>query len=145
MKMRKRKVKAYFTVEASLVLPIVIGSIIFVICFLLYWYNRCLMEQDVSMYTIRAAQMTRLTAEDVPREMTAWRREYLTDKHYAWESSDLYISLKHNEIRITRTGRLLLGDRIWNAEVACAARRMDQAGFLRLCRRLEQKDLEEKK
>ena len=37
MKMRKRKVKAYFTVEASLVLPIVIGSIIFVICFLLYW------------------------------------------------------------------------------------------------------------
>ena len=145
MKMWKRKVKAYFTVEASLVLPVVIGSIIFVICFLLYWYNRCLMEQDVSMYTIRAAQMPRLTAEDMPREMTAWRREYLTDKHYAWKNSDLHISLKQSEIKITRTGKLMLGDRIWNAEVACTARRMDPTGFLRLCRRLEQKDLEEKK
>ena len=38
---------AYFTVEAALVLPVVIGAILFVIYMMLFQYDRCLLEQDI--------------------------------------------------------------------------------------------------
>jgi len=43
--MRNRN--AYFTVEAALVLPVVIGAILFVIYMMLFQYDRCLLEQDI--------------------------------------------------------------------------------------------------
>lgn len=41
------KKNAYFTVEAALVLPIVIAALLFVIYMMLFQYDRCLLEQDM--------------------------------------------------------------------------------------------------
>ena len=62
MKKHKGSIEAYFTVEASLVMPVVIGSVIFVICFLLYWYNRCLMEQDLSVMAVHIPTMDTISS-----------------------------------------------------------------------------------
>ena len=41
-----KRVSAYMTVEAALIIPIVMGSILFVVYMMLFQYNRCLLEQD---------------------------------------------------------------------------------------------------
>ena len=39
--------KGYMTVEASLVLPVVFGVMMFVLSLLIYSYDRCMLEQEV--------------------------------------------------------------------------------------------------
>ena len=48
---------AYFTVEAALVVPVVMGTMLFVIYMLLFQYNRCLMEQDIGAMVIWGSNM----------------------------------------------------------------------------------------
>lgn len=45
--------KAYFTVEAACVLPIVFGVYIFLIYGMFYQYDRCLLEQDVALQVLK--------------------------------------------------------------------------------------------
>ena len=77
MKKHKGSIEAYFTVEASLVMPVVIGSVIFVICFLLYWYNRCLMEQDLSVMAVKASQSEAKTGSGGQMHQARRRRSIL--------------------------------------------------------------------
>lgn len=134
--MKKRgKMDAYFSVEASLVLPMVVGSIIFVVCFLLFWYNRCLMEQNLNGLAVKASQSDSGSMEELERELGKWQDEYLTDKHYAWESGEVVTSLRLNWYEFKQDGKLLLGDRTWKAQVTGKAMRIHPTPFLRLCRR----------
>ena len=136
MKRRKGYLEAYFTVEASLLLPVVIGSIIFVICFLLFFYNRCLMEQELSMISIKATQSSAQTPEELEQELKTWRDENLTDKQYAWEMASVSMSRKQNRFEFRREGKLLIGERLWKAEVTGSAPVLNPAAVIRLCRRL---------
>lgn len=136
MKWRKKGLGAYFTVEASLVLPVVIGSIVFVICFLLFWYNRCLMEQDLATYAVKTAQSRAGNVEDVEKELRDWKKEYMTEKYYAWELEDLTMSIRHDWVELRRGGRLMMGERLWKADASCGTLRMHPASYLRICRRL---------
>ena len=45
--------KAYFTVEAACVLPLVFGVYIFLIYGMFYQYDRCLLEQDVALQVLK--------------------------------------------------------------------------------------------
>lgn len=45
--------KAYFTVEAACVLPIVLGVYVFLIYGMFYQYDRCLLEQDVALQVLK--------------------------------------------------------------------------------------------
>ena len=136
MKRKKGSVGAYFTVEASLVLPIVIGTIIFVLCFLLFYYNRCLMEQDVAILTIRAAASGEKTAEELKTQIFSTQKTYIAEKYYARDKGEINLSLTHDKLELKRTGQLLLGDRIWKAKVSSSARQIHPATFLRLCRKV---------
>ncbi|MBQ9490666.1 MAG: hypothetical protein IKO03_02475 [Lachnospiraceae bacterium] len=145
--MRKKKrwgVSAYFTVEASLVLPIVLGSIIFVICFLLFWYNRCLMEQNTAILTVGVAQMGETSREARQNQIIQWQTGYVKNKHYAWELSSIHLTVRPGSLQVGRSGQLLIGDRIWSTETACEASILNPAAFLRLCRKITL-NLEEKK
>ena len=128
-------VKAYFTVEASLVMPIVIGSIIFVMGFLLFWYNRCLMEQDLSMLTVKGSQIKEEDPEKFLEELRDWQREYFPEKYYGWTRGEITYSRERNVIRLNEKGKMILGDWVWKAEVTGKASRMNVASFLRTCRR----------
>ncbi|MBE5861320.1 MAG: hypothetical protein E7295_00545 [Lachnospiraceae bacterium] len=138
--MRKKEKRhgagAYFTVEASLVLPIVLGSLIFVICFLLFWYNRCLMEQNTAILTVSVAQVGETSREARQKQLLQWQTGYVTNKHYAWKMSDIHLAVQNKEVQVSRSGQLLLGDRLWRAEASYDALIMNPTAFLRLCRRI---------
>ena len=40
---------AYFTVEAALIIPLVLGILVFLIFIMFYQYDRCLLEQDIGI------------------------------------------------------------------------------------------------
>ena len=136
MKKHKGSIEAYFTVEASLVMPVVIGSVIFVICFLLYWYNRCLMEQDLSVMAVKASQSEAKTPEELGQDLRGWRGKGMKEKHYAWEMSEVSMSKEKNWITLQRNGRLLMGDRIWRADASGKASQIDPSSLLRVIRRM---------
>lgn len=132
----KKRVGTYFTVEASLVLPVVIGSIIFIISFLLFWYNRCLMEQELAMIAVKASQSEAQTPEELERELREWRGECLTDKYYAWDVETIISSRKNNWLEFRRKGNLIMGETTWKADASGKALRISVAPFLRTCRKL---------
>ncbi len=135
--MRKQKsIQAYFTVEASLLLPTVIGSIVFVICFLLFWYDRCLMEQDLTMLAVKAVQSDSEKEEDVSGELRKWKSENLTEKYYAWQLGEAKMSKERNWIEIKREGWLWMGDRIWKAKATGGGMQIHPVPYLRTCRKL---------
>ena len=133
--LRRKSVKAYFTVEASLVMPIVIGSIIFVMGFLLFWYNRSLMEQDLSMLAVKGTQVNAEDPEQFLGELRDWQSDNFSEKYYGWTRKGITYSRERNVIRLSEKGMMILGDRIWKAEVTGSALRMNAASFLRTCRR----------
>lgn len=136
MKKHKGSIEAYFTVEASLVMPVVIGSVIFVICFLLYWYNRCLMEQDLSVMAVKASQSEAKTPEELGKDLRGWREKDMKEKHYAWEMSEVSMSKEKNWITLRRNGKLLMGDRVWRADASSKASQINPASLLRVIRRM---------
>ena len=50
-----RRVGGYFSVEAALVLPVVLGVYLFLITMLFVQYDRCLLEQDMASMLIKAS------------------------------------------------------------------------------------------
>lgn len=51
---KQRKIDGYFTVEAALVLPIVMSVYVFLIAVLLLQYDRCQLEQDMAAILLKA-------------------------------------------------------------------------------------------
>lgn len=135
MKRSGKRVGAYFTVEASLVIPIVIGSIVFIICFLLYWYNRCVMEQDLAMLAVEVTQSRAESVDELEQELRTWKADYMTEKDYAWEMSGVTLEMKGNQMELRRSGHLLLGNFVWKADASCKTMKIHPVTFLRLCRK----------
>lgn len=137
MNKQKGRVGGYFTVEASLVLPIVIGTIVFIVYVQLYLYNRCLMEQNTSMIAMQAARKGQGSIEETVRSVEIWRKQELPEGYVGWRVQEPYFSKKQNRIAVRREGYLLTDHTPWRAETAQEYRILNPAYFLRLCRRFE--------
>lgn len=126
--------EGYMTVEASLVLPIVLGVIVFIIYFQLFWYDRCLMDQRTAMLGIRMTRLETARQEEVESYLGDF---YFPEETVAWRESDLFISLSGNAWKLKNRGELLFDvDRNWSSEIAYVNRRLNPGTFLRLCRKL---------
>ena len=59
--------EAYFTVEAALVMPVVLAIIVMIIYMSFYLYDRCVMQQDCCVLSYRQS-IEKGTADRVSRE-----------------------------------------------------------------------------
>lgn len=78
----QKHVNGYFSVEAALVLPIVLGVYLFLIAILFVQYDRCLLEQDMASMLIKASNRSgtpQQQLEYLQELTTAWDRE-----QYLW-------------------------------------------------------------
>lgn len=101
-----KKVDGYFTVEAAMVMPIVIGSIVVIMYLLFFQYNRCLMEQDVGVLALRGATMQ---AEDNQERIGILREQVdkLNDEKYiVWDCGEVGLKLEKGRVRVERDGML---------------------------------------
>ena len=134
--MRKIRMSGYFTVEAAMVLPMVIGTIIFIIYMQLYWYDRCLMDQETAMLAIQAVNLKLENMEEIDEELTVWKEKNLTDKFVAWRQGEVVLTKQYDKIKLSRSGSLLTDHALWNANAQYENRLIKPASFLRLCRKL---------
>lgn len=71
--------KGYMTVEASLVLPLVFGMMMFVLSLLVYSYDRCVLEQEVMSYLV-GSQYREEKTEDWYLEKYVWMGVEILEK-----------------------------------------------------------------
>lgn len=129
-------IEGYLTVEASLLLPFVIGVIVYVIYFQFFWYNRCLMDQETAMTAVRAAQAGSVATETLQKEIWQWRDAFLTDRYVGWEADEPILTAELGKISVSGRGRLKLPNAAWNAEITYEVGRIDTAFYLRQLRRI---------
>jgi len=150
--MRDREAKmeknAYFTVEAALVLPVVMCTMLFVIYMLLFQYNRCLMEQDlgaVAMWGSREEAGDTAALEEKIRERLG--KLYL-EKYVAWEITRLDAGVEKNCFTVKGAGQLTFPvpewnfwdtENTWGVEPEYCFRRLSTVDFIRLCHKTKSK------
>ena len=87
-----KEIKAYLTVEASIVLPLVISTIVMTVFAFIYQYDRCLMEQNAAMLALYADSLRTQEADE-------WR--YLVSSRISEQNENAFLfSLKEREIKI---------------------------------------------
>lgn len=142
---RYKDVGAYFTVEAAIVLPMVMWIILLLVYMMFFQYNRCLMEMDMGALALKGCS---LQAEDNAALMVVLEEkisEIDENKYIAWNSSEITVRLNRGKVEVTRAGWLLypfagvgiegIGNS-WESEITYENKRLSPVSFVRLCRRI---------
>lgn len=102
------KVDGYFTVEAAMVLPIVLGTIVAVVYLLIFQYNRCLMEQDVGALALRGAVMQTQDGKERIRLMRQDAEGFYKEKYIAWRSGEVKLRQEKGRLYAEWSGEMEL-------------------------------------
>lgn len=138
---------AYFTVEAALVLPVVMSTILFVIFMLLFQYNRCLLEQDLGAVALWGSRQEASDVTELEEQIRERIAGMYHDKYVAWEITELEASLDKNIFSVQGGGRITFpvsrwilwsGSDAWKMEAHYSYSRLSPVTFIRLCHGLKQ-------
>lgn len=116
---KNNAVGGYFTVEAALLFPFVMGVILLVIYMFFFQYDRCLMEQSAAVLAMRGCTLQIVDTAELVQEMV--RQGGKEDRPYvAWEVEEVRVQTKGNAFIVTRNGRLKFPFRgldFWNGSI----------------------------
>lgn len=101
---KKRRLKGYFTVEATLVFPIVLMSVVLVIRILFFQYNRCLMEQDIGVLAFRGSVMETKDNRERMDELEKWEEMQDVQKYLAWNRGNTKMKIERGILRVEQNG-----------------------------------------
>lgn len=140
-----KKKNAYFTVEAALVLPLVMGALLLIIFLFIFQYDRCLMEQDIGLLVLYAGTLEAEDTEEASMLLNRRISEIYWDKYVAWETEKLQITVEKNEVKVEGEGKLTFpvpgwnffnDDNVWRTQAARSAVRFSPVDFIRVYRRI---------
>ena len=81
--MQRKNYKAYFTVEAAVLYPIVLGVIVLMTYLLFFQYDRCLLEQDMGRAAVRSGSRWMQKKEELNRQLQEKDMFFDTEKYIA--------------------------------------------------------------
>lgn len=140
---RERKLEGYLTLEASLIMPLVLYVCIFIIYAGFYQYDRCIMQQDIYRAALRGSSLYGANQSERYRAAADMMEELTRDNYVAAEYR--YEISVRNSVSIFMEGRIrmpfqglaeLTGAREWEIEETAESRRLDPVLFIRTCRQL---------
>ena len=141
----KKRIEAYFTVEASFIVPMAIGTIVFVIYAAFYLYGRCVLSQDTYILCFRASKITEDMHTTAEKYITDKSAEQL-DKHYFGNKRPVFQTEQNGKtIVLTSKGSsrhramgnyFIMPDSNWNYEAKSKATIMDPPKDMRLKKRV---------
>ncbi len=142
----KRKLNAYMTLEASLLMPLVWFGLFFAIFTGFFLYDRCIAEQDCKIILLQASNMEEKDGTEIIRRIR--ERANLADQkkllfgHSALK--DFHVTDKKVEVTIKGNVPTILNHLMKNTELSSFAYeakyetdRYEPVRFIRTCRRLE--------
>ena len=140
----KKKIDAYLTIEASLLISIIIGVILLVIYLLFFQYDRCLMEHVTGVLGVRGCTLQITDKERLLIELMEYSEQ--KDKRYlAWDMDDVIVQLKGNSVFVKRDGKLRFpfrsmmfwnGEREWKSSIEFRNYRIKPVEFIRSYRKV---------
>lgn len=141
--MTKRE-NAYFTVEAALVFPMVLAAMMMIVYLFLFQYNRCLLEQDISLLALYA-----VTTEASDEEASLQNRigEIYLDKYVLWKmrEQDISVALKGGAAQAQGVGgmnlplpgvALFAGEKTEYVQYECTLTRTEPVAVMRLSKKI---------
>lgn len=141
-----RKQNAYFTVEAALILPLVMSAVLMEIFLLMFQYDRCVLEQDVNRMTICAAAVAGDTTEELEQKIRSRMRTVSMEKYLAWNMEKFQLEMVRGKVEVSGGGsfelplpewNLFTGESAWSAEVKRKAIKVSPTDFIRLYRKVK--------
>lgn len=135
---------AYFTVEAAIVFPIVLSTVLFVIYTMFFQYDRCLLEQDIGVIALRGAAMQINDKEILADEIEEQAVQINYNKYLIWENGEMSLKLEGYKLCIMGNGQIshpfnsfeMGGYKLWRAETSFKNDRVNPISFIRICRKL---------
>lgn len=136
----------YFTVEAALVFPIALGTVLFAVYMLLFQYDRCCMEQDLGAFALWGSQAEGESTEELQRSIQKHVSGIYWDKYAVWKMRALEVKLEKNTFSVSGKGRLTFPvpgfnfwnrDNTWEAEASYRFWRISPTDFVRLCNKID--------
>ena len=134
---------AYFTVEATLVLPFAIGAILFGIYMLLFQYNRCLVEQDAGMMAMWGSTLSGEMSE-VEEQIGERFSRWYEGKYAAWETEKFQVQVHGKYVIAEMAGQLAFPvpewnfwnkKNVWCFETGYRYARLNPVDFVRMCKK----------
>lgn len=135
----------YFTVEATLLMPVVFFLILFIINMGFFQYNRCMVDEDIKIAGLRASNRWMDSAGEIQEKL---RKEQAAERKLVAASvpvRESKIDQTKMELVDTTSTRTLLPtawlpgavDAKWNIQIKNQIPRYNPTGFLRDCRKAE--------
>lgn len=142
-----KKENAYMTVEAALLFPFVIGSILFVIYMLFFQYDRCLLDQDMGAMALWGSTIQNSDTEALEAEIQKRVAGVYKEKYMMWRFSALDAALDKNRFSAKGAGAVSFpfaglnfwgGGNVWSAQAAYSYSRLAPVIFIRTCHRFQE-------
>lgn len=146
----KKSCEAYFTVEATLVLPLVMGAILLEVYLFCYQYDRCLMEQDMGSLVLWCNEIRLENADTVEKQkekIKSRTSEIYRDKYAAWDLTAVNVQLEKNRVSVIGRGQLTFpvpGWNLWNninlweSEAVYESKSISPVFYIRQLRKLDE-------
>lgn len=136
---------AYMTLEATLIMPLVLYICIFIIYMGFYIYDRCIMKQDAYRAALKGSSQYVADNQEVYNEVYRSMENLKQDKYIATECN--YEITVRERVMVSVKGCIkmpfrgiaqITGGGEWKIEEKAESRCINPVVFIRLCRDLEQ-------
>ena len=141
---RKRYEAAYFTVEASLILPMVMLFTVMMIFLAFYSYDRCVMEHSAYEAAIRGTSSHIKTAKEAESAANTAAARLVEDKLFAIQDFEYDVLVNADSVTVTYHGVVNMPFITWLGEyvsgmdmtldISKSAKRLNPARTIRDCR-----------
>lgn len=144
MDKKERSLQAYMTVEATFLMPMILGGIIFIIYLGFYLYNCCLLQQAAYTAALRGSLLEERSNSEI-RQWTGEELDRLLEQRLlAWKEwgSHVEVSAAEVKVRVWAEGgipfRGFLSSQIgfWEYETSADAKRLDPVFYIRTLRNI---------
>lgn len=135
----------YMTLEASLIMPIVIYICLLIIYVGFYQYDRCIIMQDCYRIALRGSSTYKDDSQDVYNTAVAYLEQIKADKYITkeWE----YNTLVQGQVVIKASGKYVMpfveiirltGTDVWEIDLEVKSICINPAIILRMCYELQE-------
>ena len=139
-KKRIEKENAFFSVEAALVMPLVMAAMLLAVSLFVFQYDRCLMEQDMAAQALKAASAGARDKEELTEKVRMQAAELYRNKYVAWDMVVMDVKMKKGMVEALGEGRFRFPlpewnfwnrENTWHVRAECKARRTSPVTFIR--------------
>lgn len=139
-----KRENAYLTVEATLIMVLVLPFILFLMSWMFFFYNRCLLEQESEVLALRGS-VWKGSKEILLDEIRIQENSLDQEKFVALNKGKLKVKIEGNKLILSQTattplwgGSLFKIGGNWKIQVTSMNHRLDEIVFLRACRKVKQ-------